>query len=62
MATPDSERVKRVKKRWAEEKKIAGGDVAWLIERAEKTDTMLAAEEIRKLIPYPKSPFSAFGL
>ena len=43
-----AERVKAIKARWQADKKISAHDVTWLIERAEKADTLTAADSLRR--------------
>lgn len=47
----ETERVKRIEKRWNAERKISGADVKFLIERAKKADVMLAADSLRRRNP-----------
>ena len=44
----ESERIKRIRKRWTEERKVSSPDVDWLLEQADKAETMRAAHSLKQ--------------
>jgi hypothetical protein len=45
--TVESERIKRIQKRWTDEHKVSGADVEWLLQQANNAETMRAARNLR---------------
>lgn len=43
----ESEQIKRIRKRWADERKISGADVEWLLQQADSAETFRSASALR---------------
>lgn len=48
MSAVNQERIKRIEKRWTDDRKVSGADVDWLIARAKAADTMDSANDLRR--------------
>ena len=49
----ESERIKRIRKRWAEERKVSAPDVDWLLAQADSAETFRAASNLRDATKSP---------
>lgn len=43
----ESERIKRIRRRWVDEGRISAPDVNWLLEQADSAETFRAARDLR---------------
>lgn len=43
----ESERIKRIRRRWVDEHKISAPDVNWLLEQADSAETFRSARDLR---------------
>ena len=49
----ESERIKRIRGRWADERKISGADVEWLLQQADSAETFRSAASLRDATKSP---------
>ena len=45
--TVESERIKRIRRRWQDERKVSAQDVEWLLQQADSAETFRSAASLR---------------